>query len=716
MVLRHTSIRVRVFLLVLVPLLALIGVYTYAVAGEIGTAVGLSNAGKVSGATITPLSKVMVALNAERSLAVGYLDTRSSRLMAEYQEQQRATDQALRVVESISASGPVTANASRLEKAAAATFLGAAGALPRLRSEVADRTVSPDSVISQYSAIVTDGIRVIAQSLQEAYVSQSLATTARQEVNLYESEMLVLQENDVYSSSILTGRLSAADQMSFGQLVSVRRYLVGEAVPQLDPVASGLYQKYVPASLSLALTRLEDAITSAPAGHARPPVPLLQWQGAVRTYATNLEIMLTKGPNWIQSQVTSSARSALVTLILAASIGLLAVVASVIISISMGRRLFRRLAGLRESALELAHDQLPSLMKRLRDGEQIDVDSEAPPARSSADEIDQVRQAFNVVHRAAVQAAVEEANLRRGINDVFGNLARRSQRLLQRQLSLLDGMERRAEEPSQLADLFRIDHLTTRMRRHAEGLSILSGDSPGRSWRQPVPFIDVIRAAVAEVEGYTRIRAEVHSGGALAGDAVADVIHLLAELIENAAVFSPAETTVRVQGVMVAHGFAVEVEDRGLGIPEWRLAAINHDLASLPDFDPARSDRLGLFIAGRLAHRHGIKVTLCPSAYGGIAAIVVIPLQLVISADGGIPTVSADGDLPAVSVNGRSLPPADPGTWHRPPSSGAPAEGGGADDLRDAARLTNGQVGHRRPQAQGRRRRSAKNGRASPGD
>ena len=674
MALRHTSIRVRVFLLILVPLLALTGIYSYAVAGEIGTAVGLSNAGKVSGATITPLSKLTVALNAERSLAVGYLDTRSSRLLTKYQGQQRATGQALRVVENISASGPVTANASRLEKAAAATFLTDTGALPVLRSEVAGRTVSRASAISQYSAIVSDGIRVIAQSLQETYVSQSLATTARQEVSLYESEMLVLQESDVYSGAILAGHMSAADQMTFGQLVSVRRYLVQVAVPQLDPVASSLYQKYVPASLSLALTRLENAIIRAPADGARPPVPLSLWQGTVRTYATNLEIMLTKGPNWLQSQVTSSARSALVTLILAASLGLLAVIASVIISVAMGRRLFRRLAGLRESALGLAHDQLPSLMTRLRDGEQIDVDTEAPPARSSADEIDQVQQAFNVVHRAAVQAAVEEANLRRGINEVFRNLARRSQRLLQRQLSLLDGMERRAEEPEQLEDLFRIDHLTTRMRRHAEGLIILSGDSPGRSWRQPVAFIDVIRAAVAEIEGYTRIGAEVRSEAALAGNAVADVIHLLAELIENATTFSPAETPVRVQGATVAHGFAVEVEDRGPGIAGPRLAAINHDLASLPDFDPARSDRLGLFIAGRLAHRHGIKITLCPSAYGGVAAVVVIPLQLVISQDGNVPVISVDGDLPVVSVDGRSLPPAGP-----------------------AARPANGRFRHRRP-------------------
>jgi len=687
--LRRTSIRVRVFLLVLIPLLALIGVYTFAVAGQLGTAVGLANAGKVAGATITPTSKLLVTLNAERSLAVGYLGTGSDSLMAEYRAQAAATDQALRVLEDISGSGPVTANASPLEKAAAATFLANARTLPALRSEVAGRAVSSSSVITRYSAIVSDGIQVIAQSLQETYVSQSLAATSREEVNLYESEMLVLQENDVYAAAVLAGRLSAPAQMSFGQLVSVRRYLVQEAVPQLDPEASGLYQRYVPSKLSLALANLEDQVTQAPAG-ARPPVPLATWQGTVKAYATNLEVMLTQGPNWIQSQVTSSARSALVTLIVAAILGLLAVIASVVFSAVMGRRLLGRLAALRESALTLAHVQLPGLMARLRRGERVDVDAEAPPAESSVDELDQVRQAFTVVHRAAVAAAVDEANLRRGVNEVFRNLARRSQLLLERQLALLDGMERRAEEPEQLDDLFRIDHLTTRMRRHAEGLIILSGESSGRNWRVPVPFIDVIRAAIAEVEDYTRVSVEIRVKIALVGRAVADVIHLLAELIENATAFSPPQTRVTVLGHLVGRGFAVEVQDLGLGIPEGRLEEINRDLASPPDFDLSRSDRLGLFIAGRLAARHGITVTLRQSPHGGVIAVVVIPGRLVVTegaemrgtggAEGQPQQTASMTALYSGTADASvefALPPQAPasGWWTRPKLSGKHAAG-----------------------------------------
>jgi signal transduction histidine kinase len=446
--------------------------------------------------------------------------------------------------------------------------------------------------------------------------------------------------------------MPAADQKEFAQLAAVRQYLVADAVPQLDAEAGGLLRREVPASLSAALTSQEDAIISAPVsgtGSVKPPVPLAVWQPTAVAYAVHLDVVLTQSPAWIQSQVTSSARRALTTFIAAASVGLLAVIASIVFSFLMGRRLLRRLDALRQSALELARERLPSVMARLRDGDTVDVDAEAPPAEAGPDEIDQVREAFNTVHRAAVAAAVDEANLRRGVSQVFRNLARRNQALLHRQLGLLDGMERRAEEPEQLEDLFRIDHLTTRMRRHAEGLIVLSGESPGRGWSRPVPFIDVLRAAVSEVEEYTRIRVEVRSKAALAGPAVADVVHLLAELIENATVFSPPNTVVRVQGEIVGRGFAVEIEDRGLGIGEERLEEINRDLTSLPAFDLAGSDRLGLFIAGRLAHRHGIKVSLRSSVYGGTSAVVIIPTSLV---------VTDDGAAPALATTARTLQPA----------------------------------------------------------
>jgi signal transduction histidine kinase len=638
--LRHTSIRLRMILVVLVPLLALILVYGYAVAGQVSTARGLANAGKISGTTITPVTDAMMSLNAERAAAAQYLTSRSSQALAAYKLDQAATDKQFLVVKTVTKSGPVTANATALDKADAATFVrDDDGALQALRSEVAGGKIGRTAAINAYSAIMTDGLRVAEQSLEETYVSQSLAITARAEASLYGAEMIALEENDIYSGDAATGQMPAADQKEFAQLAGLRQYLVADAVPQLDAEASGLLRQQVPAGLSAALTSQEDTIIAAPAG-SKPAVPLTTWQPTADSYATHLEVVLTKSPAWIQSQVTSSARRALTTLIVAASIGLLAVIASIVFSLLMGRRLMRRLTGLRQAALELAHDRLPSVMQRLRDGETVDVDAEAPVAEAGVDEIDQVHQAFNTVHRVAVAAAVDETNLRRGINQVFRNLARRSQALLHRQLGLLDGMERRAEEPDQLEDLFRIDHLTTRMRRHAEGLIVLAGDSPGRSWRQPVTFIDVLRAAVAEVEDYQRVRVEARSKSALAGPAVADVVHLLAELIENAAVYSPPNTVVRVQGELVGRGFCVEVEDRGLGMTDEELAELNRKLASIPAFDLSGSDRLGLFVAGRLAHRHGISIALRSSIYGGTTAVVIIPTSLVVTDETPVPALA----------------------------------------------------------------------------
>ncbi len=212
-----------------------------------------------------------------------------------------------------------------------------------------------------------------------------------------------------------------------------------------------------------------------------------------------------------------------------------------------------------------------------------------------------------------MQSAVEEASVRRGINEVFLNIARRSQTLLHRQLALLDKMERRETEPEELEDLYRVDHLATRMRRHAEDLVILAGAAPGRGWRNPVPVIDVVRGAISEVEDYKRVDIRGMQSSAVLGRAVGDVIHLLAELLENAASFSPPHTRVQVAGQVLPNGYAIEIEDRGLGMSAEAVEEANRKLLEPPDFDPADSARLGLFVVAQLANRHGIRVSLRPS-------------------------------------------------------------------------------------------------------
>jgi len=314
----------------------------------------------------------------------------------------------------------------------------------------------------------------------------------------------------------------------------------------------------------------------------------------------------------------------------AEAIGLVAILVATAGMAWFARRLSRDAAALEASARRFADQQLPQMVERLRRGDAVEPDGELPGTASmKVTELSRAATALASMQRTALAAATTESSLRSGISQVFVSLARRSQSLLQRQLRLLDDLERKAADPRALADLFPLDHLTTRMRRHAEGLIILSGAMPGRAWSNPVPVIDVIRGAIAEVEDYKRVAVVTTSEDMVAGSAVADMIHLLAELIENAALFSPSGTRVEVKAERVGNGFAFEIEDRGLGIKPDELDAINLRLGSPADFDLANADQLGLFVVGKLAARHAVRVFLRPSPYGGITAIVLMPISMI---------------------------------------------------------------------------------------
>jgi signal transduction histidine kinase len=321
--------------------------------------------------------------------------------------------------------------------------------------------------------------------------------------------------------------------------------------------------------------------------------------------------------------------------------------------VRFGRKLRAELTSLYDSARQIADERLPQLVERLRRGEDVDIAAESPPLPSARiTEIANVVRAFSTVQRTAVEAAAGQASLRKAVNRVFASLSLRNQSLLHRQLSMLDDMERAASDPVALADLFRLDHLTTRMRRHAEGLLILAGVTPGRGWSNPVPVADVLNAAVAEVEDYVRVDVTCECADAVAGTAVNDVIHLLAELVENATTFSPPDTRVEIRGDAVGRGFAVEVEDHGLGMPAREIAAHNERLAAPPEFDLSNSDQLGLFVAATLAARHQIRITLRRSPLGGTTAIVLLPPAIMVPAQAG-PTPASS---PARSLS--SVPPA----------------------------------------------------------
>jgi signal transduction histidine kinase len=632
--LRHRSIRFRVAILIAVPVLSLIGLYLFAASFTLGNAIAQAHARTLRDDLGQPVSNFQLQLDRERQLAIlGVQKPMDNPVLDGFMLQQTATNKALRMLQTALRSPQVVHSESAEEKAAIASLVTDATQLTSIRSDVMADGASATSILNDYDSIIDAGFPVIDEALEEQ-TNVPLVTQAIDLVNLAKVGELASEEGDLLAGDIEAHRFTSADRLSFAQLASQRQALAASTVADLQPEYRSLVTASMQPGISLAMTSLENyTITTPWAGGTRTPPPEIAGQPTFGAYISAVLAGASSAGNKLQSLSQHQVDTVFLQLLVAGILGLIGILASIALALLLGRNLVGQLRGLRTSALRLAHEKLPQVIGLLRDGQQVDLAEFEQPVAPTRNEIEQVEQSFNVVQLAAVQSAVDEAKLRSGVSEVFRNLAGRSLSLLQRQLTLLDGMERHATEPGELENLFRIDHLTTRMRRHAEGLIILSGEAPARAWRQPVQLVDVLRAAVAEVEDYTRIRVLSRTTASVAGHAVADVIHLIAELAENATVFSPPNTPVHIQGDLVARGFSIEIEDRGLGISAARLAEINANLADPPQFDPAVSDRLGLFIAGQLAKRHDIKITLQPSVYGGTTATVLLPTAVVAKDD-----------------------------------------------------------------------------------
>jgi signal transduction histidine kinase len=571
----------------------------------------------------------MNQLSTERLLAIVYMASPSGANLAKLNVQVTKTNAATASLNSALKSGSTVADASPAEKQAIAALLKGTASLPSLRSQVSAQIIPSSRALSEYNAIVQQSYRVLSAAIRQQNNAQVVAQ-ALAFVRMGQSGDRLAQENTLLVAGQTSQQFSRANLQTFTQLVGARRALYNLTLPDLDPQYRAYYTRAVSPRQYLALLSLENTVTSGTQPGAVPAVPPLAWQQAVGAVGTGLQTASQQAANALTSQANSQATGAYLRLILVGGLGLVAIAISIALGLWIGRRLVRELSSLRQTALELANERLPDVVSRLAAGEEVDASAQAPPITATSDEVRQVGEAFATVQQTAVEAAVGQAKLRQGISHIFRNLARRSQSLLHRQLTLLDAMERRAREPQELDDLFRVDHLATRMRRHAESLIILSGDAPARGWRNPVPLVDVLRAAVAEVEDYTRIKVSATTQASLAGPAVGDVIHMIAELAENATIYSPPQTPVLITGSVVGQGFAVEIEDRGLGMSTAHRDEINAQLENPPAFDLSGSDQLGLFVAGQLAKRQNIRISLRSSAYGGTTAIVLIPRSLVV--------------------------------------------------------------------------------------
>ncbi|MEV7287573.1 nitrate- and nitrite sensing domain-containing protein [Streptomyces sp. NPDC093252] len=325
---------------------------------------------------------------------------------------------------------------------------------------------------------------------------------------------------------------------------------------------------------------------------------------------------------------------------LTGAIVVVALLAAFILAGMVARQMSRSMRRLRNAAFGIAEQRLPMLVDQLSRTDPGRVDTRvAPIPITSTDEIGEVARAFDQVHREAVRLAAEQALLRGNINAIFTNLSRRNQSLIEGQLTLITDLENNEADPDQLENLFRLDHLATRMRRNGENLLVLAGEEPGRRWEQPVPLVDVLRAASSEVEQYERIELQGVPEAEIHGRAVTDLVHLLAELLENATTFSSPQTKVRVTATRLPDGrVMIEIHDKGIGLTAEDFADINHKLANPPTVDAAISQRMGLFVVGRLSDRHGIRVQLRPSGeQAGTTSLVMLPDAITHGGGGGSP-------------------------------------------------------------------------------
>jgi signal transduction histidine kinase len=302
---------------------------------------------------------------------------------------------------------------------------------------------------------------------------------------------------------------------------------------------------------------------------------------------------------------------------------LLVLLATVVVA----RSLVGPLRRLREGALNVATVELPERVRLLGEAQDPSTSLEVAPIDVlSTDEIGQVARAFDQVHSEAVRLASNEASLRNSFNAMFVNLSRRSQSLIERLVRMIDSLEQNEGDPERLSNLFAMDHLVTRMRRNSENLLLLAGHESARKWSEPVSLADVARAAVSEIEQYSRVTLKIQPGIAVTGPAVSDVVHLLAEVIENATIFSAKDTPVHVAAQeLTSGGVLIEVSDSGVGIPEARLAEMNWRLDNPPVMDVSVSRHMGLFAVARLAERHGVRVRLRPRSPHGLTALVWLP-------------------------------------------------------------------------------------------
>jgi hypothetical protein len=693
--LRNWRVRSKLFAVVLIPTVAFAVLAGVNITTSVNDARATDTAAKLA-TSARAVTALVHQLQLERDVTAGRLAlgpaagrTAAGALV----EQRGATDRA--VTEWNAAVDRVAGDLNDALQERLRGVQGDVRKLAALRRSVDGATLTAAAVFDEYARIIGALIDVDGQVAQRG-ASEDLAQSVRAFVALSRLKEQASQIRGTLYAVIYQRSFGFNGFQQFADLRARRQSALDQFRAEASDAERALYADAVKGPAVLTVAGIQREASNR---QASPTLGLdaEQWLAASTTeieLIRSAEVaLLDRIVDRSQTLSAQNRRGTIVNGIVIAVILMIALLASLLVARSMVRHLRR----LRASALDVAENRLPGVIQRLRSHTEEAPEVEAQPLLvSSSDEIGDVARAFDAVHHEAVRLATEQAALRRNVNGMFVNLARRSQVLVERQLRLIDRLETHEEDPDQLENLFRLDHLATRMRRNDESLLVLAGSETPRSWSEAIPLSAVLRAAASEVEHFTRIKMTHVSNISIVGHAAADIVHLLAELLENATAFSPPTSTVMVTGRAIRGGtrVLVEIEDVGVGMTPEALAEANRTLAEAPMTDVSFSERMGLYVVSRLAARHNAEVQLRESPHAGIVASVSLPGELVAGTDkpagavpGGAERATAPSEaraerlaerLTGRGTGGGSDTDADTGSHPRVPAAGRAGSNGSA--------------------------------------
>jgi signal transduction histidine kinase len=536
--------------------------------------------------------------------------------------------------------------------------------LPTVRQQIDSSRISLVNAYNYYDELlgpIAGYVGAVAGQAPNAAVTNAQLTAA----DIYSAAEDVARANALSFSAAIRGGMNGSEFAEYARQVGAYQSALASVVPRMTPREQGQYAAMIASPAWRQLTSVQQALSAAgprvPGQSSAVPLAVSQvdWQNDTIHVMAQMLGLFNSHFQYAADLAASNGKATLISALIAGLVIVLAGIAVLIVALRMSNGVVRRLTRLRKDTLDMAEQQLPQMVRQLQAGEHVSA-PEMPALSHGQDEIGQVADAFNKAQHTAVAAAVQEAQTRQGANTVFLNIAHRSQLVAQRQLSVLDLAERRQEDPQQVQFLFQLDHLATKARRNAENLIILGGKRPARQWRDAIPIRDVVRSAIGETEHFARVKIQRLPEISITGPAVGDLVHLLAELLDNATAFAPPEARAEVSGNMVGRGAVLEIEDQGLGIPPGTRDALNANLHTPPDYGVmalTSDSRLGLFVVARLAARHGIRVSLTDSIYGGTRAVVLLPAALLENADDRLEPLEIDSVLDeSADVDTRLVP------------------------------------------------------------